>query len=67
MPFRDAKKSIWRISMVKRLLAAMVNWIHEADARALEKYLAQSANGADLERRMRDWERRRNRSFNGLP
>jgi hypothetical protein len=53
--------------MVKRLMAALVNWIHETDARAFERYLAQSANSADLERRMREWEARHNRSFNGLP
>jgi hypothetical protein len=53
--------------MIKRMLGALVNWIQEADARAFENYLAQSANPADLERRMREWESRHNRSFNGLP
>jgi hypothetical protein len=65
--FCAAKSRFGENLMVKRLMAALVNWIHEADARAFERYLAQSANGADLERRIREWEARHNRSFNGLP
>lgn len=52
--------------MPKRLLAALLHWLEDADVRALELYLAKSANPADLERRMREWEARHNRTFNAL-
>jgi hypothetical protein len=42
---------------MKRLLQSLLDWFDHAESRDLERYLAQSANPADLERRMRDWER----------
>jgi hypothetical protein len=40
-----------------RWLDSLLNWMNQTETRALERYLAQSANVADLERRMRDWEK----------
>ncbi len=48
---------------MKKLLSFILSWIEHAESRELEKYLAQSASIADLERRMREWEKRY-RGFN---
>jgi hypothetical protein len=37
-------------------ISNLLNWIDHAESRELENYLARSANLADLERRMREWE-----------
>jgi hypothetical protein len=39
-----------------RILERLLNWADRPQTRALERYLAQSANVSDLERRMREWE-----------
>ncbi|HTT37285.1 MAG TPA: DUF3563 family protein [Burkholderiales bacterium] len=51
---------------MSRLLSKLLHWIDTTEQRELEKYLAQSASPADLERRMREWDNRQ-RSFNYLP
>jgi hypothetical protein len=51
---------------MKKWLSSLLNWVEHSETRELEKYLAQSASPADLERRMREWEQR-HRSFNFLP
>jgi hypothetical protein len=43
---------------MKRLITALLAWIERADDRALEEYLSRSANVAELEWRMREWETR---------
>jgi hypothetical protein len=40
-----------------QLIHRLFNWMDPKQTRALERYLAQSANVADLEQRMRAWER----------
>ena len=41
---------------MKHLIGKVLDWFKHAEARRLERYLAESANAADLERRMREWE-----------
>ena len=41
---------------MKHLIGSVLDWFKQAEARKLERYLAESANTADLERRMREWE-----------
>jgi hypothetical protein len=41
---------------MKHLIDSVFNWFKQTETRQLERYLAESANSADLERRMRDWE-----------
>ena len=43
---------------MKHWINRLFAWIDRADERALEAYLAQSGNVAELERRMREWEAR---------
>lgn len=43
---------------MKHLIDSVLNWFKRAEMSQLERYLAESANNADLERRMREWERR---------
>jgi hypothetical protein len=43
---------------MKRLMTALINWIERADERALEDYLSRSANVAEVESRMREWQTR---------
>ena len=43
---------------MKDLINRLLTWIDTSGERALETYLAGSANVADLERRMRAWETR---------
>jgi hypothetical protein len=40
-----------------RLIHRLFDWMDRTDTRAVERYLAQSANVSDLEQRMRQWER----------
>jgi hypothetical protein len=42
---------------MKHLINSVLDWFKHAEARELERYLAESANAADLERRMREWEK----------
>jgi hypothetical protein len=41
---------------MKHLIGSVLDWFKRAEIRRLERYLAGSANTADLERRMREWE-----------
>jgi len=41
-----------------RLLDRILAWFYHAQMWELERYLAGSSNAADLERRIREWERR---------
>jgi hypothetical protein len=41
---------------MKRWIDSLLNWMGHNETHALEEYLSQSANVADLERRMREWE-----------
>jgi len=50
---------------MKKLISSILNWIEHAETREMEKYLAQSASISDLERRMREWEKR-HQGFNHL-
>ena len=43
---------------MKNWLSSVLSWIERAETRDMESYFAQSANIADLERRMRDWEKK---------
>jgi hypothetical protein len=43
---------------MRKWIENWVNWVMREEARDLERYLAQSANISDLERRMREWEKR---------
>ena len=43
---------------MKKLIASILTWIENAETREMERYLAQSASISDLERRMREWEKR---------
>jgi hypothetical protein len=48
---------------MRRWIDNWVSWMVRDEQRELERYLAQSANISDLERRMREWETRQaNRS-----
>ncbi len=51
---------------MKKLISSILSWIEHAETREMEKYLAQSASISDLERRMREWEKR-HQGFNYLP
>jgi len=51
---------------MKKLISSILNWIEQAENRQMEKYLAQSTSLSDLERRMREWEKREE-GFNYLP
>ncbi|HTS53646.1 MAG TPA: DUF3563 family protein [Burkholderiales bacterium] len=51
---------------MKNWISSILSWIEHAETREMEKYLAQSASLADLERRMREWEKRQ-QGFNTLP
>ncbi|MEO8631588.1 MAG: hypothetical protein ABI612_26360 [Betaproteobacteria bacterium] len=51
---------------MKKWLSNILSWIESPDTRDLERYLAKSANPADLERRMREWEKN-HQGFNYLP
>jgi hypothetical protein len=51
---------------VKKLILSILNWIENAETREMERYLAQSASISDLERRMREWEKR-HQGVNHLP
>ena len=42
---------------MKNWISSVLSWIERAEARDMEKYFAQSTNIADLERRMREWEK----------
>ncbi len=42
---------------MKHLINSVLDWFKHAETRQLERYLAESANVADLERRMREWEK----------
>jgi hypothetical protein len=42
---------------MKHLITSVLDWFKHAEARELERYLSESANAADLERRMREWEK----------
>jgi hypothetical protein len=53
-----------RIVTMPCWIESLLTWIDKWDSRALERYLAQSANVADLERRMRDWEIHSRDAFN---
>ena len=55
-----------RSAEMKRLISSFLSWIEHADTREMEKYLSQSASISDLERRMREWEKR-HQGFNYLP
>jgi hypothetical protein len=55
---RRAAAPGWKDQSMKRLITALFTWIERADERALEEYLARSANVAELEWRMREWETR---------
>lgn len=41
---------------MKHLINSVLDWFKHGETRQLERYLAESANAADLERRMREWE-----------
>ena len=43
---------------MKNWISSVLSWIERAEWRDMEKYFAQSANIADLERRMREWEKK---------
>jgi len=43
---------------MRKWIENWVNWVVREESRDLERYLAQSANVSDLERRMREWEKR---------
>ena len=45
---------------MKHLIDSVLNWFKQRETRQLERYLAESANTADLERRMREWEKSTN-------
>jgi hypothetical protein len=51
---------------MKNWISSLLSWIEQAETREMEKYLSQSASIADLERRMREWEKR-HQGFNYLP
>ena len=51
---------------MKNWISSLLNWIDHSETRELEKYLAESASPADLERRMREWENKRS-GFHYLP
>ena len=42
---------------MKHLIGSVLDWFKRGESRQLERYLAESANAADLERRMREWEK----------
>jgi hypothetical protein len=52
---------------MKRWITSLLNWIDHAESRELESYLSQSANPADLERRMREWESKDRQFLSYLP
>ncbi len=52
---------------MKRLITSILSWMEHADERNLEAYLAGSANVADLERRMREWEKQERSALYTLP
>jgi len=43
---------------MRKWIENWVSWVVREESRELERYLAQSANISDLERRMREWEKR---------
>lgn len=43
---------------MRNWISSVLNWIERAESRDMEKYFAQSTNIADLERRMREWEKK---------
>ena len=51
---------------MKNWISSLLSWIERAETREMERYLSQSASIADLERRMREWEKR-HQGFNSLP
>jgi len=52
---------------MKNLLESVFNWFNSAENRELEAYLSRAANPADLDRLLRQWENRKDRSFFYLP
>jgi hypothetical protein len=42
---------------MKHLIDSVLNWFKQAETKQLERYLGESADSADLERRMREWEK----------
>jgi hypothetical protein len=42
---------------MKHVIDSILNWFKQAETRQLERYLSESADSADLERRMLDWEK----------
>ena len=56
-----------RSRQMKRWISNLLNWIDHAESRELENYLSHSANPADLERRMREWETKGHQFPNYLP
>jgi hypothetical protein len=51
---------------MKKLISSLLSWIEQAETREMERYLSHSASISDLERRMREWEKK-HQGFNYLP
>ena len=56
-----------RAIIMKNLLESVFNWLNSVENRELEAYLSRAANPADLDRLLRQWENRKDRSFFYLP
>lgn len=48
---------------MKNFLQSVFSWLNTDENRALEAYLSQAANAADVNRLMRQWENRNKASF----
>jgi len=56
-----------RTTIMKSLLESVFDWFNSAENRELEAYLSHAANPADLDRLLRQWENRKDKSFSYLP
>jgi len=55
-----------RTNIMKNLLDTVFKWFNTDENRELEAYLSQAANPADVDRLLREWEKR-DKSFFYLP
>ncbi len=51
---------------MKNLFESVFNWFNNDEVRQLEAYLSRAANPADVDRLLREWEKR-DKSFFRLP
>lgn len=52
---------------MKNLLNSLFKWFNTDENRELEAYLSQAANPADVDRLLRQWENRKDKSLFYLP